>query len=193
MRKPIFFLNDDARILEAVRAGSEDALAELFHQNHCAITAYIVKNRGSEQDAEDILQDALMVFWEQVQSGKFVYAAKLSTYLYGVSKNLWLRRLSHIRREVPMPEEEPQWQEEAISPLEELMVTEETQAVAEAMRRIGSPCKELLLMFYWEERSMEEIAEALHFAGADTAKSKKYQCKKSLELLVKKQLQGAVR
>jgi RNA polymerase sigma factor (sigma-70 family) len=191
MRKPIFFLNDDARLLEALRSGNDEALAELFHQNRRAITALVMKNHGSEQDAEDVLQDALIVLWEQVRSGKFVYAAKLSTYLYGTAKNLWLRRLYRKNREFPMPEEEPQWQDDAETPLEELITTEETHAVAEAMKKIGSPCKELLLMFYWEERSMEEIAMALHFAGADTAKSKKYQCKKSLEVLVKRQLQGA--
>ena len=193
MRKPIFFLNDDARLLEALRNKNEDALAELFHQNHRAITSLVVKNHGNEQDAEDVLQDALIVLWEQVQSGKFVYAAKLSTYLYGIAKNLWLRRLYHKKRELPMPDEEPQWQDDAETPLEELISTEQTLAVAEAMKKIGSPCKELLLMFYWEERSMDEIAAALHFAGADTAKSKKYQCKKTLEFLVKKQLQGVAR
>ncbi|MGB6649412.1 MAG: sigma-70 family RNA polymerase sigma factor, partial [Bacteroidota bacterium] len=49
---------------------------------------------------------------------------------------------------------------------------------------LGEPCRTLLLLFYWEERSMGEIAVELGFANADTAKSKKYQCKKALEKLL---------
>jgi hypothetical protein len=37
---------------------------------------------------------------------------------------------------------------------------------------------------------MEEIALKLGFANADTVKSKKYQCKKALEKIVKKALGG---
>ncbi|HVN48770.1 MAG TPA: sigma-70 family RNA polymerase sigma factor [Bacteroidota bacterium] len=192
MQKPILFLNSDARILETLRAGKEHALLELFQQNRQSIRSLVMKNHGNEDDAEDILQDALIVFWEQIRSGKFIYEAKLSTYIYGISKNLWMRRLYKKKRELPMPDDEPDWRDDAQTPLEELIATEESNSVAQAMERIGSPCKEVLLMYYWEERSMEEIAEALHFSNADTAKSKKYQCKKTLELLIKKQLQGVV-
>lgn len=53
------------------------------------------------------------------------------------------------------------------------------------MEKIGQPCRRLLLMFYWEEASMETIAGQLGFANAETAKAKKYQCKKALEKMVK--------
>jgi len=56
------------------------------------------------------------------------------------------------------------------------------------MKQIGNPCHDLLLLYYWEERTMEEIALKLGFANADTVKSKKYQCKKILEKLVKQAL-----
>jgi DNA-directed RNA polymerase specialized sigma24 family protein len=58
------------------------------------------------------------------------------------------------------------------------------------MEQIGNPCRDILLLYYWEEQSMEEIALKLGFANADTVKSKKYQCKKMLERLVKKELGG---
>jgi DNA-directed RNA polymerase specialized sigma24 family protein len=67
---------------------------------------------------------------------------------------------------------------------------ERVAAVRGAMEQIGNPCRDILLLYYWEERSMEEIAAELGFANADTVKSKKYQCKKALEKLVKKALGG---
>ena len=70
------------------------------------------------------------------------------------------------------------------STLDRLVASEEAALVQEALERLGEPCKTLLLLYYWEERSMAEIALELGFANADTAKSKKYQCKKALEKML---------
>jgi RNA polymerase sigma factor (sigma-70 family) len=188
MAQALSFLTDDARLLDALREGKEEAMTELFFQNRRAVTSLVVGNNGSDDDAEDILQEALVILWENIRNGKFTYQAKLSTYIYGTAKNLWLRRLARSKKEVPLPEEEPASSSAPASALDDLIASEETQAIADAMARMGSPCKELLLLYYWEERSMEEIAATLHFSGPDTAKSKKYQCKKLLESYVRKSL-----
>ena len=39
---------------------------------------------------------------------------------------------------------------------------------------------------YFDELSMQDIAEKMNFANADTAKTKKYKCKKELDEYVKK-------
>jgi DNA-directed RNA polymerase specialized sigma24 family protein len=44
------------------------------------------------------------------------------------------------------------------------------------------------LLYYWEEESMESIAALMGMANADTVKSRKYQCKKALEALIRKRL-----
>jgi DNA-directed RNA polymerase specialized sigma24 family protein len=71
MPTPLFFLNDDLKLLDALRNGNDQALAELFHKNRRSITSLVLKNHGSEDDAEDILQEALVVLWEKIQSGSF--------------------------------------------------------------------------------------------------------------------------
>jgi RNA polymerase sigma factor (sigma-70 family) len=185
MQTPFFFLNDDSRLLDALRHGNEDALVELFRQNRRPITSLVTRNQGSEDDAEDILQEALVVLWERVRRGSFEYQAKLSTFIYATAKNIWFRRLARRRRELPATDEALDVATNDATPLEELEENERMLAVQKAMEQLGNPCRDLLLLFYWEERSMEEIAVKLGFANADTVKSKKYQCKKSLERLVK--------
>ena len=61
---------------------------------------------------------------------------------------------------------------------------EEKKAVRDALEKVGSPCRELLLMYYFDERKMADIAKLLKFANSDVAKAKKYQCKKALEKLL---------
>jgi len=64
--------------------------------------------------------------------------------------------------------------------------TEEADAVRRALSLLSERCRTLLIAFYWEEQSMEEIAQRFGFANAATAKAKKYQCKNSLrDILVK--------
>ncbi len=191
MQTSFFFLNNDSKLLDAIRNGDEEALAELFRQNRRPITSLVTRNQGSEDDAEDVLQEAMVVLWERVRSGAFEYQAKLSTFIYATAKNIWFRRLARHRRELPAAEEAFDVAAGDATPLEELEENERVLAVQKAMEQVGNPCRDLLLLYYWEERSMEEIAAKLGFANADTVKSKKYQCKKSLERFVRSMLGGS--
>ncbi len=191
MQARLFFLNEDAKILDALRNGSDSALEELFYKNRRSVASLVIRNNGTEDDAEDVLQESLIVLWERVQKGTFEYQAKLSTFIYATAKNIWFRKLARQRREIHSDGEAFEIPDGNSSPFEELEENERVFAVEQAMEKIGNPCRDILLLYYWEERSMEEIAVKLGFANADTVKSKKYQCKKALEKLVKKALGGA--
>ncbi|RPI02777.1 MAG: sigma-70 family RNA polymerase sigma factor [Ignavibacteriae bacterium] len=188
MQTQFYFFNEESKLLDALRNGNEHALADLFHQNRKSIASLVMRNHGSEDDVEDILQEALVVLWERIHSGSFEYKAKLSTFIYATAKNIWFRRLSRQRREVSISDESWESASGESTPLEALEENERVLAVQQAMEQIGNPCHDLLLLYYWEEQSMEEIAQRLGFANADTVKSKKYQCKKTLEHMVKKAL-----
>jgi len=186
MKSHLLFLNDDARILDMIRKGDEHALVLLYQSNRKMISSFISRNNGTHDDYEDMLQEALVILWERVKSGKFEYSSKLSTFLYATVRNMWLRRLAKAKREIPTDLQSNDHADPARSTLDTLIENEETEAVRNALDRIGEQCKKLLLLFYWEECSLEEIAQRMGFANAETAKSKKYQCKKSLEIVLRK-------
>jgi RNA polymerase sigma factor (sigma-70 family) len=185
MTPRLFFLNDDARMLDMIRKGDEKALAFLYESNKKMISAFIARNNGTHDDYEDMLQEALVILWERVRAGKFEYSSKLSTFLFGTVRNIWLRRLAKAKREIPTDLQGDEQRDPSLSALDSLIESEETLSVRAALEKIGEQCKKLLLLFYWEECSMEEIAKQLGFANAETVKSKKYQCKKSLERVLK--------
>ena len=181
MASTLHFLHTDARILDLIRKGDEEALVILYNANRRAVASYVRNNSGTSDDADDMLQEALIVFWEKVRSGRFQYDAKLSTFVMAVAKNLWLRRLARQRRESPATIEFERTANTDPSPLDSLIESDQARLVRNALDRLGDPCRKLLLLFYWDECSLEEIASAMGFANADTVKSKKYQCKKALE------------
>ena len=186
MALPLLGASNDAHILDRIRKGDEGALVELYRENRNPVRSLVTRNSGTEDDADDILQEALVTLWERVKSGRFRYQARLGTFIYATARNIWLRRLARARREVPGIETDPPADD--ASPLDLMIEEEESEIVRSALERLGEPCRKLLLLFYWEEESMESIAAQMGLANADTVKSRKYQCKKSLEALVRERL-----
>lgn len=186
MALPKLFLNDDGRMIEDIRQGEEAPLHRLYRACLPMVRRHILSNNGTIDDAADMLQEALVILWERIRDGRYVHESKLTTFLMGTVKNLWLRRLARKRREpvgVPDLEFLPDGEQ---GTLETMVDEEEASSVGRALERLGDPCKTLLILFYWDELSMEEIAARMGFANADTAKAKKYQCKKSLRTMLLK-------
>jgi RNA polymerase sigma factor (sigma-70 family) len=178
-------LPGDAQLLERIKKGDEKTLLGLYRSSRPQVLAYVTRNNGGADDAEDLLQEALIILWERVRTNRFVYEARLETFVVATVRNLWLRRLARKRREAPGgidPETEDPTE---LSPLEALVNSDESRELAVALEKLGEPCKSLLLLFYWEELSMDEIARKTGYANATTAKAKKHQCKKALEKVLK--------
>ena len=184
MARPTLFLHDDARILDGIRRGDDEALVTLYRLCDGPVRRYVLANNGTQDDADDMLQEALVILWERARDGRFEYSARLSTFVVGTVKNLWLRRLARARRETPAGGPIETAADPGDSPLDAMIDRERTRTVDDALARLGEPCRTILLLFYWEQASMDEIARRLGFANAETAKARKYQCKKSLQQIL---------
>src|SRR5260221_910120 len=87
-------LDSDENIIARIEHGDESVLNELYDQRYYRpIAKYVRSNSGSEQDAEDIFQYSVVVFWQNVVENKFRQISLISTYLYEVSKRRWLKEL----------------------------------------------------------------------------------------------------
>jgi len=175
----------DNRIIERIRDNDRSVLGEIYVKYEKLIFSYINSHGGNNDDAADMLQEAIIVLWQNVNSGKFELSAQIGTFLVAVAKNKWrkeLRKRSKIADD-PLPENK---NDEKPDQLEILLSIEEAGLLQEAFNLLKPLCKRLLLMFYFEERSLEEITEHLEFSNTNVTKSKKYQCKKSLEAVLNK-------
>ena len=174
------FRGGDQVIIERIRANDRHVLGDLFIKFEKLIVYHIQSHGGNRDDGADILQESIIVLWQQVVSGKFELTSRLSTYLLAIAKNKWLAELRRRRRLVneniadDLSDDKP-------SALEQLVDDENVRLLNEAMEHVQPLCRQILLLFYFEERSMEEIAQVLNFANTNVAKSKKYQCKKALQ------------
>jgi RNA polymerase sigma factor (sigma-70 family) len=127
------------------------------------------------------------VLWQKVNSDALQLTVKLGTYLLAIAKNKWLAELRKRKKISPQDIDENITNGNPSS-LEELVTEEKVEFVRNALNMLQPICKKLLLLYYFEEKNMREIAKILNLANADVAKSKKYQCKKSLEELLKEKM-----
>ena len=155
------------------------ALEQLYFRNSPLIEGYILRNSGSKEDAEEVLQDTLVVVFQAVRKPNFELTSKIDTFIYGIARNIWLKRLRKKRRKVETV---------AISGNEsalELKASEpETQAVSEKMlqiiRQMSPRCQEILTLLYVEEKNINETMEALQYMSAQAVRNKKSNCLKKL-------------
>lgn len=179
-------VESDQQIIERIRSDDESALTEVYRNNIMMVRKYVMDNNGGEDDAQDMLQDAIVVLWENVKHGDFDLTSKISTYLYSVVRNKWLREINKRKIGKTGTIDTVELAEERIDALRSVIHKEEFQVVLRCIQAMGATCRKLLTMFYLEERGMEDIAHTLNFNNADVAKAKKWQCKKELEKLVQK-------
>ena len=175
----------DREFIQRIKANDRTVLGELFMKYQRMISVYVLKNGGDKNDAEDIIQETIIVLWQKVNSDSLQLTVKLGTYLLAIAKNKWMAELRKRRKISPQDISE-NISNGNPSSLDNLVNEEKIEYVRKALEMLQPICKKLLLLYYFEEKNMKEIAKILNLANADVAKSKKYQCKKELERLVKK-------
>lgn len=180
-------LFSDQKIIERIRQNDRRVLGDIFLRYERLVNSFILRRGGSREDAQDLLQEAVIVLWQKVNAGSFALSSKLSTFILAVVRNKWL---AMCRKNQSLSKEDiPEIRDEENIALEEIIEREQMVQLQTALQEISELCRKLLRLFYFEERNMASIADILNLAGADVAKSKKYQCKKRLQELL--QLENA--
>ncbi|MBN2365478.1 MAG: sigma-70 family RNA polymerase sigma factor [Calditrichaeota bacterium] len=174
----------DKNILQRIRENDRTALGEIFLRYERMIFSHIVSHGGSGAEAEDILQEAIIVLWQKVTSGEFTLTSGLGTYLMGIAKNKWRAELRKRKKFSSQEIDVNVWDGNPSS-LQLIISEEQVARIQDALNKIEPVCRKVLLLFYFEEKSMEEIATIMGFTNTDVAKSRKYQCKKILEEILK--------
>lgn len=170
---------DEKEVFERIQKGDEKALELIYKKYYRMMTKLVITNSGTEEEARDVYQDALVVFWQKARSGNLVMTAKMSTYIYSICQNLWRKELDRKKR---LSNEEKDGSQSM-----DMDGPEREKIIAKCMDQLGDTCRKVLMYYYFDEMSMQEIAEKLGFANTDTAKTKKYKCKQKLDELVKAQ------
>lgn len=172
----------DEAIIEGLRLRSDYIIKYIYQELFPMILFLVTKNNGSEEDAEDIFQDSLIIVFRKIKANELDLTCSFRTYVYSISRNLWLQKLSK-RKQFSREFSDI----EVYITMSDYALSERNQDEQEKFRlyqqhflTLGEDCQKVLLLFM-KKTSLKEIAAEMGYKTEKYAKTRKYLCKEELK------------
>ncbi|TGE21353.1 sigma-70 family RNA polymerase sigma factor [Hymenobacter aquaticus] len=175
-------METSASLRQALLTDREPTLTRLYQRAFPLVRRYVQQHGGAAPDAKDVFQDALVIFYEKATTPDFVLSSSVSTYLLGISRNLWRRELSR-RGRLPLTEFTDEHAAHLAEP--EAPAEPPTLPVLDYVEQLGERCKSILLAFYYFQQPLEQIADAHHYQSVRSATVQKFKCLERLRKSVR--------
>ncbi len=158
----------DNELLAAMLSGDEEAFAALYRRRQAGIYRFALQMSGSATLSEDVTQEVFMI----LMGGGGSYdetRGSLSSFLFGVARNLVRQRLGREQSYVSLSEEDgegPIGDEFRTndSPLDELSRGETIESVRRAVLSLPARYREVVVLCELQEMSYAEAASVLECA-----------------------------
>jgi RNA polymerase sigma factor (sigma-70 family) len=174
------FYTDDA-IIDGLKNRDNGIIRHIYKEYYPTIKFLITTNSGTETDAEDVFQDALVVLYRKIARENLVLTSSFKTFLYSICRNLWLQRLDRrvFSNEFLEMEDLSEMQDELHleQPEEE---QEKYRLFQQHFLRLSQDCQKVLRLFMGKI-SLKEIADVMGFKTEKYAKTRKFMCKEKLK------------
>lgn len=173
----------DKEIVEFIQKGKnlEKCFSKLYKDNFDSLAGHIIRNGGTNEDAEDVIQEVMVVFVNMVRTGKFRGDSSIKTCLYAICKFRWKdlknKNFSVSNREEKYHEQNFQKATRFDHDFEE---KEKKENLLEIMDQLGDKCKQILVAFYYEDLTLKELATKLKYKNVQVVSNQKGKCMKSL-------------
>ncbi|GEO04839.1 hypothetical protein AAE02nite_25030 [Adhaeribacter aerolatus] len=149
----------------------EKTLTQIYAETYPMVLHYVKQHNGTPEDAQDLLQEAIILFYEKVVLNKLTLTASVSTYLMSICKNKWRQELDKRRRQHQLPNEAaPRWEEPATEP------ENPTVILLSFVNQLGKKCQDILIAFYYLGEAMPRIAAQHQYRNVHTATVQKFKC-----------------
>lgn len=170
--------SEDA-LISGIRNHRSVILEYIYETYYPVIEGLVVHNQGDREQARDVFQEAMIVVYNRIKSGNLQLTCKFGTYLYAVSKNIWMQErkkyLLHVEKlkHYPMVVNDP-------GPAEDPLLQKHlTQLFNKHFNDLSKDCQKILSMCF-NHFTVEEIRIAMNYKDLHHAADRKYRCRKSL-------------
>jgi RNA polymerase sigma-70 factor (ECF subfamily) len=163
----------DARLLQAARGGDERSFLAIYHRHRTPLFRFAWRLTGSVAAAEDVIQECFLALLNGAAFN--TDQGSLRAYLFGITRNLALKQLRISDRE----SDDLEHAEAALDPLASLLSAEQSEVVARAVALLPALQREALILFEYEDLSLEEIA-AVAETEIGTVKARLHRARETL-------------
>lgn len=169
--------------LQQFKLGKTEAINWLYENYRDEFVMWVLKrHQCTEEEAIDVFQDSVIAFYRNVRLGKIIILqSSIKTYLFGIGKNLLLKRFRAKRLQtVSMEKTENVVPNEEEMPYEKLQNMERVKLIRQLLQRMKEPCRSILKLFYFKKYAMEAIQNAMNYNSLEVVKTQKKRCMKRL-------------
>lgn len=168
----------DQELLTKIKAEESAAFKILYSKYFPSVQNYILKNSGNEQDAEDIFQESILVLLDKIRQSDFTLTSSLKTYLYAISKNLWLKRLRDSKYVITDFNSQPHFLKiESDACVEDLAVQQSKERLVQNLfQKITANCQRILKAIFYYQQPIEALMISMGWKNKHTAANQKYKC-----------------
>jgi DNA-directed RNA polymerase specialized sigma24 family protein len=151
----------------------------LYKKAFSPVAHYVARMGGSLEEAQDIFQDTLVIYYEKVVSAEAAIIVNEKAYLLGIAKKLWLQHYKISHKNQPL------------NNFDTGAVTDEQLASGKILHYLetaGKRCMELLKAFYYDHLPVGKLATLFGYSGTHSATVAKYKCLEKVRETVKQNL-----
>ncbi len=163
---------------------SDAAYKEIYKAHYAMVRQFVLKNGGSDDDAKDLFQEAVIALWDNIHSGKYRHTneAMLHGYFRRICKFKWMETLRGHGRMVTLTGDEDFDADTDETALQRLVKRDEINEFERIFGALSDKCRQILALFYYEQKNMKEIS-ALTGYEVVSMRNEKYKCIEKLKAL----------
>ncbi|WP_240915392.1 RNA polymerase sigma factor [Chitinophaga oryziterrae] len=140
------------------------------------VARYVARMGGSLEEAQDIFQDSLVIYYEKAVSTQPEIIISEKAYLMGIAKRLWLQRFKASNKNQPLNDQNIE-----VVPEEQLA----TEKILHYLETAGKKCMELLKAYYYDHLPVDNVAALFGYSGKHSATVAKYKCLEKVRETIK--------
>lgn len=167
-------------VFENVAEDNEALFARLYASTFLHVARFVSKHNGTLQEAKDIFQDALVVFYEKHVAGTIHVTVSEEAYLLGIAKHLWIRKFNRDKSTVSLDSTALD-----IDIPDDFYESVEEKRLMSFLERAGRKCLDLLKAVYYDKAPMKKIKSNFGFSSEHSATVQKYKCLEKVRDMVK--------
>ena len=166
-------IHSDQIYLDGLANNDSVIIQSIYKKFVPKVVSYIRNNSGDEDQAQDVIQEVMILLFNQAKANKLQLTCPFDAYFFLLCKRKWLNELKKVSHKgVTIDDDTTSTKEPTEELLAQTEVFEEKQQLFDLMfQKLGDKCQELLKLSF-TLKSMEEVAEKLQVTYGYARKKK---------------------
>ena len=166
-------IHSDQIYIEGLANNDSSIIQCIYKKFVPKVISYIRNNSGDEDQAQDVVQEIMILLFNQAKANKLQLSCPFDAYFFLLCKRKWLNELKKASNKgVTINDEYTSNNEPTEEMVTQTEIFEEKQELFDLMfQKLGDKCQEVLKLSF-TLKSMEEVAEKLQVTYGYVRKKK---------------------